>query len=190
MIVYPPIAPDSTDVSVYFRAAEASTGTNPGDPVTVTSATAGISLSYRRRGATPVAISLSDLSALTAAHTDGGLLVVGDGVHRLDVPDAAFASGSDDVVIFGSATDIVFFGPLIPLGVPADSIDANALTSSALAAIQNEVITALTTEDIAQGTPILSRLPSALSASGHMPADVQTIKETGLTAPPPPFSTT
>lgn len=172
MIVYPPIAPDSLDVSVYFRAAEASTGTNPGDPVTVTSATAGLTLSYRRRGAAAVSITLSDLTALTDAHTDGGLLVVGAGIHRLDVPDAAFADGSDDVLIFGSATDIVIFGALVPLGIPFGSFDAGVYTGDALLAIQSSATNALTAfpaPTTSDTDAIRLSLPGAIRRSTALP---------------------
>jgi hypothetical protein len=56
---------------------------------------------YRRDGA-KTAIALSDLALLTTAHTDGGFKEIGDGWYRLDVPDAAFATGANRVAIGGT----------------------------------------------------------------------------------------
>ena len=97
----------STDQSVSFAAFTTATGA----AVTVTSATAGLSLWYRRGTAgSKTAISPSDLSALTDAHADGGILVVGGQEHRLDLPDAAVAAGVDRIEWGGEATGITIDG--------------------------------------------------------------------------------
>lgn len=95
------------DQSVSFAAYTTATGA----AVTVTSATAGLSLWYRRGvvGA-KTAISVSDLALLTTAHTDGGILVIEGAEHRLDLPDAATAAGVLTVSWGGSATGITIDG--------------------------------------------------------------------------------
>jgi len=75
---------------------------------------ADFSLSYRRDGAS-VTITLSDLTALTDSHTDGGIKEVGNGEYRLDVPDAAFAAGASKVTIGGTVAGGVVLGYPISL---------------------------------------------------------------------------
>jgi hypothetical protein len=58
---------------------------------------------------------LSDLALLTTAHADGGLLHIGHGYYRLDVPDLAFAAGADGVLIEGTATGMVVIGQYVQL---------------------------------------------------------------------------
>lgn len=97
----------SADVSVSFAAWTTATGA----AVTVTSATAGLSLWYRRGGiGAKTAISPSDLALLTTAHTDGGILVIEGAEHRLDLPDAAVAAGVSFVEWGGTATGITIDG--------------------------------------------------------------------------------
>jgi len=97
----------TADVSVGFAAFTTATGA----AVTVTSATAGLALWYRRDGGLKVALSsVNDLSALDDAHNDEGILVIAGQEHRLDLPDAAFASGVSKVQWGGSATGITIDG--------------------------------------------------------------------------------
>lgn len=64
---------------------------------------ADVTASYWRQGGSRTAISVSDLSAIGDAHSDGGWKQVDatnmPGVYRFDIPDAAFAINSDFVVI-------------------------------------------------------------------------------------------
>lgn len=103
----------STDKSVVIRIVD----DTDGKPETgVVAATAGLAFNYRREGGLLVNIAgLSDLALLTSAHTDGGLLHIGHGYYRIDVPDAAFAAGSDGVLIEGTATGMVVIGQYIQL---------------------------------------------------------------------------
>ena len=102
----------STDQSVVIRIVDATSGV----PETgVTSATGGLDLRYRREGAATVTLTESDLSALTDAHADGGMLHIGAGYYRVDIPDAAFSTGANGVLIFGTATDMVVIGCYIEL---------------------------------------------------------------------------
>lgn len=97
----------TTDVSTIIRIVDSTNGT----PETgVTSATSGLDLKYRREGAATVDLTESNLSALTDAHSDGGMLHIGAGYYRVDVPDAAFATGAPGVLIFGTVTDMVVIG--------------------------------------------------------------------------------
>ena len=110
------IQPGSTGRSVYLRALDSGDGT----PETgIAYNTSGISLWYRRDGAAAVTITPANLAALTTAWTSGGVKHVGEGVFRLDVPDAAFAAGAETVVIGGSATGMVFtFVEISLVGTP------------------------------------------------------------------------
>jgi hypothetical protein len=93
----------STDQSTVIRILNTS-----GIPQTdVTSATTGLVINYRRTGGLVVPISLSDLSAADDAHTDGGFIHLSDGLYRVDLPDAACASGATSVTITGTATSRV-----------------------------------------------------------------------------------
>ena len=80
-----------------------------GTPETgVVAATAGLALYYWRPGAARVAITgITNLALQTTAHTDGGILHIGDGHYRVDFQDAAFASGVDFVLLEGTATGMI-----------------------------------------------------------------------------------
>lgn len=116
-----PIKHGATDQSVVIRIVDSADGT----PETgVTSATSGLSLSYRREGAAVVALTaLNDLATLATAHTDGGLLHIGNGYYRVDPQDAAWASGATGVMVFGGATGMVVIAAYHPL-VAVDFADA------------------------------------------------------------------
>lgn len=77
--------------------------------------TAGIDLWYRREGAAKTSITEATLAALTTAHSDGGFLHIGDGVYRLDLPDAAVATGADFVSVGGTATGMIVVGGRVVL---------------------------------------------------------------------------
>jgi len=112
----------STDVSVPIRCL-----TGAGAALTGKVA-ADFTLWYRRDGA-KTAIALSDLSALTDAHDDGGLFEIGDGWYRLDVPDAAFAAGTHFAAIGGSVTGgVVITAPLSLLDVGSTGTGARSVT--------------------------------------------------------------
>lgn len=98
----------STDRSVDIRIVDSGDGT----PETgVTSGSAGIAMWYRRDGGLKVAITpITDLATLASAHSDGGILHISDGYYRFDVPDAAFATGVDSVLVGGSVTGMVIIG--------------------------------------------------------------------------------
>lgn len=117
MITYRKLA-GSTDVSVVIRIVDSTDGT----PETgVVFNTSGIDLEYRREGEASTDITEATLAALTTAHTDGGFLHIGNGYYRLDLPDAACATGVAGVLVHGTVTGMVVIGCYIQLEpVPAD----------------------------------------------------------------------
>ena len=107
-----PILKGSTDQSVVIRIVDSGDGT----PETgVEHNTSGIDLWYRREGAAKTSITEAALSALTDAHADGGIEHIGDGYYRLDLPDAAVATGANGVMVGGTVTDMVVIGCYVPL---------------------------------------------------------------------------
>jgi len=102
------VSPGTTDVSIDIRAM-----TSAGAALTGKVA-ADFTLWYRRDGA-KVPISLSDLSALTDDHSDGGVKEISDGWYRLDLPDAACAAGANRVAIGGSVSGGVVLSAPIPI---------------------------------------------------------------------------
>jgi hypothetical protein len=120
----------STDKSVYLRIIDSTDGT----PETgVVFNTSGIDLWYRREGAAKTSITEATLASLTAAHTDGGFLHVGDGVYRLDVPDAAWANGANEVVICGTVTGMILKEVVVQLV----DIDLNDSVRGGMTALPN-----------------------------------------------------
>lgn len=105
----------SVDVSVTLRIIDSTDGT----PETgVVFNTSGIDLWYRRQGAAVVSITEATLAALTTAHTDGGFLHIANGSYRLDLPDAAVATGAEHVDIGGTVTGMIVIGGRIKLKNP------------------------------------------------------------------------
>lgn len=97
----------STNVSVYFYITQDNDGGAPGEPKTgllFSDIETGGSASYMRQGAARTDFSLITLASASAAHSDGGFILVDDtnmpGIYRCDVPDAAFATGVDQVIIY------------------------------------------------------------------------------------------
>lgn len=122
----------STDVSVVIRIVDSTDGT----PETgVVAATSGLDLKYWRRGAAAVSLTESDLSAHTDAHTDGGILHINGGLYRVDVPDAAFATGADTVTVCGTVTGMV----VIPQVVQLVAFDPQSATSLGLTNLDTTV---------------------------------------------------
>lgn len=118
MITYQ-IAPGTTDVSVVLRIIDSTDGT----PETgVVFNTSGIDLEYRREGEASTDITEATLAALTTAHTDGGFLHIGNGMYRLDLPDAACASGSAGCLVHGTVTGMVVIPAYIQLAGAVNKI--------------------------------------------------------------------
>ena len=95
-----------TNVSVYFYITGDASHASPGDPITgllFSDFETGGSASYVRQGAARVDLTLKTLGSSSAAHDDGGLILVDNtnlpGVYRVDYPDAAFSTGVDQVIL-------------------------------------------------------------------------------------------
>ena len=122
----------SVDRSVTIRIIDSTDGT----PETgVTNATSGLDLWYRRQGAAKTGITEASLSALTDAHADGGILHIGDGYYRLDLPDAAFATGAQHVDVGGTVTGMIVMGGRVRL----TDIDLEDTVRAGLTALPNAV---------------------------------------------------
>jgi hypothetical protein len=128
----------TTDVSITIRIVDSTDGS---PETAVTSATSGIDLWYRREGAAAVDLTESDLSALDDAHSDGGLLHIADGWYRLDLPDAACASGVSGVQIGGTVTGMVVLAPYIELPVNTAEDVYTRLGSPAGASVSADIAT-------------------------------------------------
>ena len=119
----------STDQTVMIRIVDSTDRT----PETgVTTASPGLSLVYWRQGAAAaVGLTEVDLTAPDDAHTDGGLLHIGAGYYRLDLPDAAFAAGAAFVQVYGTVDGMIVEGLTIQLNVYAgvQAAAAAALTA-------------------------------------------------------------
>lgn len=126
----------STDRSVTVDIIDATDGT----PETgVVFNTSGIDLWYRRDGGARVAITEATLAALTTAHADGGFLHVSDGTYRLDLPDAAFATGANYVDFGGTVTGMVVIGGRVrltdfTLETATQNVNVSTITDGAIAA--------------------------------------------------------
>jgi hypothetical protein len=91
---------------------------------------AGIDLWYRRPGAVHSSITEATQTE-SGAHTDGGFVHISDGYYRLDLPDAAVASGVDYVDVGGTVTGMVVMGGRIRL----TDIDLDDATRGGMSAL-------------------------------------------------------
>jgi len=123
-----PIKKGSTDQSVVIRIIDSTDGTPENG---VEHNTAGIDLWYRREKETKTSITEAALAALDSAHSDGGIELIGDGYYRLDLPDAAWATGADGVMIGGTVTGMIVIGNYHAL-VDYDPYDAVRMGMTAL----------------------------------------------------------
>jgi hypothetical protein len=96
-----------TDVTVYFHLRDDDNGLSK---TGLLYNSAGAVASYVRTRGARTAISLATLAAANSAHSNGGFKEVdgtnAKGLYRLDVADAAFASGVDEVIIHIGFTDV------------------------------------------------------------------------------------
>lgn len=179
----------STNRSVEVRVIDSTDGT---PETSVAYNTAGVDLWYRREGATRTAITEATLATTDAAHSDGGFIHVSDGYCRLDLPDAAFATGANYVDVGGTFTGMIVIGGRVRLvdvdledavragltalpnaaadaagGLPisdAGGLDLDAVGAAAVAADLRGTRTTL--RGTASGTPTTTSIPtSAMSPS-------------------------
>jgi len=100
---------------------------------------AGAIASYVRTRGTRTAITLATLAATDSAHSDGGFIEVDGtntkGLYRLDIPDAAFASGVDEVIIHIGFTGVFEESLAIELvDERAGNLKDDAITAAKIAA--------------------------------------------------------
>lgn len=153
------VTKDSTDRSVTLRIIDSTTGLPEN---AVEHDTSGIDLWYRREGAAKVSITEAALAALTTAHTDGGIELIADGEYRLDLPDAAFATGANYVDYGGTITDMIVIGGRVRL-VDVDLEDAVRAGLTALPNAAADAAGGLVISD-AGGLDIDTKLATATSA--------------------------
>jgi hypothetical protein len=77
--------------------------------------TSGIDLKYWRHGANTVTDITEATQTINGAHSDGGIVSVGFGYYRLDLPDAAVASGVTAVEVIGTVTGMIVIGGTVQL---------------------------------------------------------------------------
>lgn len=171
-------AAGDTDVSVVVRIIDSSDGTPETGVVWNTS---GIDLRYRRDGAAGTAITEAT-QTVNGAHTDGGFAHIGFGNYRLDLPDAAVATGVKGVLVYGTVTGMI----VLPTYVQLTSYNPYDSVRMGMTALPNAAA------DAAGGLPIsdaggfdvdaiLARLPAAL-VSGRMDSSVGAMAANVLTA--------
>lgn len=129
-------------------------GTNPGEPTTgllFSDIETGGSASYQRQGAARVDLTLITLVSASAAHADGGFILVDDtempGVYRCDFPDAAFAAGVDFVILYLRAVSTKNTVSR-PLKVDLTAVDLRDSVRAGMTALPNAAA------DAAGGLPI------------------------------------
>ena len=171
----------STDKSVYVRIINATTGI-PDQSIVYN--TSGLVIWYRREGGTVQNLTLTSLSALSDAHTDGGFLHVDDGLYRVDLPDAAYATGSGHVLVGGACTGMIVIETFIQLVNynPEDGVrmGLTALPNAAADSAGGIPISDAGGLDI---DTILGRIDAAISSrSSHSAADVWTVATRTLTS--------
>lgn len=107
---------------------------------------------YRREAGAKTTFAGVSLAALTTAHSDGGIKHISDGYYRLDVPDAAFASGVDAVMIGGTITGGVIVGFYVqlvdfnPSGTEAANLKRGAEAMVRLVVSSGSTATVITTD--------------------------------------------
>jgi hypothetical protein len=163
MLEYRKVA-GSTDVSVVIRIIDSTDGT---PETAVEHNTSGIDLEYRREGAASTDITEAALTALTDAHSDGGIEHIGNGYYRLDLPDAACASGVTGCLVHGTVTGMIVIGCYIHLEpVPADlrQIAGAAVSTSTAQLGVNVVNFGGSAGTFASGIPQASLTTSAINS--------------------------
>ena len=117
----------TTSVSVFFTQKATTAHTAVTGKVA-----ADMTLSYWRQGGLRVAITASDLAAVDSAYSAGGVKEVDatnqPGLYRLDLPDAALATGADWVVVSVKVTGSI---PVdIPITLPTYATLAAAILAT------------------------------------------------------------
>ncbi len=92
------VIPGSLNVTAYFFIVGDASNASPGDPVTGLNETNITTFAYTRERTVETTFAAAALASPSAAHTDGGFEEVdatnAPGLYRVDLPDAAVATGS------------------------------------------------------------------------------------------------
>lgn len=163
----------ATSQSIYFDALD-STSSTGGRKTGLVFNTASLTAYYVRNQNTAVSITLATLAAANTAWSSGGFKEVDatnmPGIYRLDVPDAAFATGADSVaIVIKGATGMVQASCDVQL---VDNVESD--TFARLGAPAGASVSA----DVAA---VKGVLPSAL-VSGRIDASVGAMAAAVLTA--------
>ena len=136
---------NSTDITTYWLCLVASTGLP--DSTGIAYNATGLTVQYNRIRAAAVSAVTGGgtapvtLAAANTAHTDWGFLHIGGGVHRVDYPDAAFASGVVGVIlaVFGVTDRTFVLLPMIDLVGSDPRVAAVTDVSIANAVVEAEI---------------------------------------------------
>lgn len=138
--------------------------------------TAGLTAYYMRPRAASVAITLATLAAVTSAWSSGGFKEIdatnAPGTYRLDIPDAALATGADWVNVYlrGAAN----MAPVV-LEIQLTGMDLNDATAGGMsrvdAAVSSRASAAALATVQADTDDLQTRVPAAL-VGGRMDASV------------------
>lgn len=152
----------STDQTIYLFVQDSSQTDGRGLTGLVYN-TGSLTAYYALNRGAATSITLATLGSATATHADGGFIAVDGtnqpGLYRLDLPDAAVATGPTVVVYLKGATNMVQTLKEIQL-VAYDPNSGTSLGLSKFADIEAD------TQDIQ------ARLPAALTGAGNMKVDV------------------
>lgn len=148
-----------------------------GTPATIEHDAAGLAMYYQRSPtATPTQIEPAALADINAAHTDGGVQVIPNsgGAHRIDLPDAVFATGVDEAIFTIAATGIdpvtVLIELLEPLALNGDGLPIVSIGDVETAA--DAVVTALVQAGIVAEGSAANAYAAVLAALDRLPAEL------------------
>lgn len=117
------VKPGATDVTTYFHLRLTADGT-AATGLTIT----GLDLTYVRSGSAPASkVDATALSTTSDAHSDNKAIEVDStnmpGVYRVDWPDAAFASGAREVVLYVKESTVFGESMRVELDGAADQVN-------------------------------------------------------------------
>jgi hypothetical protein len=131
----------STDVSIGFALRKTTDSTEQTGKVA-----SDMTVSYWRQGGSRTAISPSDLAAVNSAHSDGGVKEVDatnmPGVYRLDLPDAAVATGADWVMVSVKVASTFVYHERFALTTNVVQSADNATNISAIKTVTDQLVAA------------------------------------------------
>lgn len=115
--------PGATSKSVWFRVFK--------DDGTINTAlvynSSNLAVTFKRDNGATAPIALASLASETAGYSSGGFIHCGQGLFRLDLPDALIASGAEYVTItIADATDIRAESVVVRLGTNVTHIAGSA----------------------------------------------------------------